>query len=784
MGDEDIFIEPELSERFAVAFRRCRVIFISAPCGCGKTTQAAALLRGHSTDSRSAYESDCLSRPIEPTCEVVVIDDFQMLSPADAREGISDIIASREDLRVVLLSRGVVPGWLMPFQLAGVMQVFSHDDLLLGRNLSKKMLESYGIVVSELDMVGIHQGMQGYPVALRFLVSRMEGGKPYCNATLDAVKRDIFRYFDETVYHRFERPMRNLLLCLAPFEAFTAEMAKSVSGDSAAGELVGCLASDTTMLEMDGLGTYRFRPIFRQFLIWKVSQEYSIADERALYERAGQYYESQDDIVNALECYTKSENVRRVSALLERHAVLHPGVGHYYETERFYRALPREEVLRSPTLICGMSMLCAMTLDFEGSDGWHDELRTMARSLKKSEAEYREARSMLAYLDVALPQQGVAGLTEIITGLFTVLRNKEVELPAFSVTSTLPSIMNGGKDFCEWSKKDDLMYATMRKPVEALLGRDGVGLADCAICESKFEKGVNVSAQLLSLVARLGEIQSKGTPDIEFAVVGLLAREQIIQGKADAARMTVSSLRERFLQQGCERFIPNIDALLCRIDLRLGNDDLVEEWFREDAPKDALNLKAMWRYRYLTLAMVDLYHGNPENALVALAPLLTYCRKCARVMDAIYIRLLTAICRYRMDDASWREMMCELLEENCDYKFIVPIAQFGAAILPLLTECGWQGNATYLRKVVAATREQAVQYPRFLESAPALAVPLSDAEMQVLKLLCHNMSNREIGEILGIKLATVKTHVSHIFQKLGASRRSEAREMAEKLKIV
>ena len=48
--------------------------------------------------------------------------------------------------------------------------------------------------------------------------------------------------------------------------------------------------------------------------------------------------------------------------------------------------------------------------------------------------------------------------------------NKEVTLPSFSVTSALPSIMNGGKDFSEWSKKDDLLYKTLRLPVETVLG--------------------------------------------------------------------------------------------------------------------------------------------------------------------------------------------------------------------------------------------------------------------------------------------------------------------------
>ena len=62
------------------------------------------------------------------------------------------------------------------------------------------------------------------------------------------------------------------------------------------------------------------------------------------------------------------------------------------------------------------------------------------------------------------------GLTETIPAVFRLLMNKEVTLPSFSVTSALPSIMNGGKDFSEWSKKDDLLYKTLRLPVETVLG--------------------------------------------------------------------------------------------------------------------------------------------------------------------------------------------------------------------------------------------------------------------------------------------------------------------------
>ena len=106
----------------------------------------------------------------------------------------------------------------------------------------------------------------------------------------------------------------------------------------------------------------------------------------------------------------------------------------------------------------------------------------------------------------------------------------EVTLPPFSVTSTLPSIMNGGKDFSDWSKRDDLLYKTLRIPVEAVLGRDGVGLADCAIAESKFEKEEDIAPRMLTLLPRMSEIRRTGTPDVEFAATGLLADRHMRPG--------------------------------------------------------------------------------------------------------------------------------------------------------------------------------------------------------------------------------------------------------------
>ena len=51
---------------------------------------------------------------------------------------------------------------------------------------------------------------------------------------------------------------------------------------------------------------------------------------------------------------------------------------------------------------------------------------------------------------------------------------------------------------------------------------------------------------------------------------------------------------------------------------------------------------------------------------------------------------------------------------------------------------------------------------------------LTDREREVLRLVSAGNRNREIGDILRISEETVKVHVKHIMEKLGASDRTEA----------
>ena len=780
----NILIKPSVQQKFDRVMQSGRILFFSAPCGFGKTVVANALLRKWRTLCLRADAPNFSLQALPDEWDILLIDEFQLLQEQETSQILCELIRANPARRFVFLSRGVPPAYLTAFQYTGLMTTLEPDDLLFDHEDIRNFFASCKVAVTESEINGILKESIGYPLGVAITARQMSDGKPFSPELTARAYREVFAYFEAAVYNRFDLPVRHFLLDLAPFERFDLEMARMVSGDPRAGNLLDWLLHNTTMLRCDDVRHFHFWPQFRAFLLWEMEKECSEEKCRAVFSRGALYYELKEDYAHALECYTKSGDHAKISELLVRNAELHPGMGHYAEMEKYYRGLPETEILASPSLMQGISMLCALAMDYEGSERWYGELKKFAEHCSRQDAAGKQARGRLAWLDISLPQRGVNGLTETIPAVFRLLTNKEVALPSFSVTSALPSIMNGGKDFSEWSKKDDLLYKTLRLPVEAVLGRDGVGLADCAIAESKFEKGEDVAGRMLSLLPQLNEVRNRGTPDMEFAVSGLLARSQLANGQAMDARRTIEVLRECFAERGLTRFLPNMDAMLCRIDMHTGNLDAADAWYREKAPREPTHLNVMRRYRYLTQAMVEIMQNRPDAALLTLSPMEPYIQNCARIIDGIHLNVLTAITLHRKRDERWRERLTAALDAAAEYSFIRTVSVYGTAVLPLLGALDWDGDKKWYKQLMAAVRMQAAFYPHFLAPRLTPGEELTPTELQILYLLCADKSNAEIARIMDVKLPTVKTHVSHILDKLDVKRRAEAKTAAKKLHLV
>jgi LuxR family maltose regulon positive regulatory protein len=66
----------------------------------------------------------------------------------------------------------------------------------------------------------------------------------------------------------------------------------------------------------------------------------------------------------------------------------------------------------------------------------------------------------------------------------------------------------------------------------------------------------------------------------------------------------------------------------------------------------------------------------------------------------------------------------------------------------------------------------------------AMVEPLSERELEVLRLIADGAANQAIAAALMISIGTVKSHINHILGKLAASNRTEAAARARALGLI
>ncbi len=61
---------------------------------------------------------------------------------------------------------------------------------------------------------------------------------------------------------------------------------------------------------------------------------------------------------------------------------------------------------------------------------------------------------------------------------------------------------------------------------------------------------------------------------------------------------------------------------------------------------------------------------------------------------------------------------------------------------------------------------------------------ITPRELEILKLIAQGLSNREIAAKLYVTENTVKTHARHVFDKLGAKRRTQAVQLGKEMGLL
>jgi LuxR family maltose regulon positive regulatory protein len=89
----------------------------------------------------------------------------------------------------------------------------------------------------------------------------------------------------------------------------------------------------------------------------------------------------------------------------------------------------------------------------------------------------------------------------------------------------------------------------------------------------------------------------------------------------------------------------------------------------------------------------------------------------------------------------------------------------------------------YVHKLLTVCGIQENFHPSSLSPQP-LIEPLSERELDVLKLLGTELSGPEIADRLSVSLNTLRTHTKNIYSKLGVSSRRAALRRAEEIGLL
>jgi LuxR family maltose regulon positive regulatory protein len=345
----------------------------------------------------------------------------------------------------------------------------------------------------------------------------------------------------------------------------------------------------------------------------------------------------------------------------------------------------------------------------------------------------------------------------------------------------------------------DAALATCRQALEEAgqssqpphLGMAHVGLAQVLYERNELDAALDHATRGVTLCRQLAF-----TPAL---AVGLAVVARIRQAHGDPA-----GAREAMDEAGQAGLSPQVVALLnpvpsqrARLLLAQGDVHAAAQWAtaaglsRDDEPDYPREPE------YLVLARVLLAQNDPGPALTLLQRLLDAAASQGRTASMIEIQALRALALAAGgDQAGALGALTEAVTLAGPQGYVRVFADEGAPMRALFAQLaaarpGQQHPAegigpSYLAALVRACGPVGATPPqrRAVGAAPGLAEPLTDRELEVLRLLAAGKSNQRIAHDLFVALDTVKKHVTHILGKLGAANRTEAVARARDLGLI
>jgi len=265
------------------------------------------------------------------------------------------------------------------------------------------------------------------------------------------------------------------------------------------------------------------------------------------------------------------------------------------------------------------------------------------------------------------------------------------------------------------------------------------------------------------------------------------ARLKESDGEWDAVLQCLDDAQRGYVKNPIPILQP-IAAHKARVHLKQGRLDKAQAWTRERGLSVKDEASYLGEYEHLTLARTRLAEGSFTGVHEMLERLLALAESQKRTGSVIEILLTQALAHQAQGDQPQALAALEralILTEPEGY--IRTYVDEGEAMQALLEKhLSNRDLSDYVERILAVFPQSTLpqnQKSKIANRQSEIVEPLSEREMEVLKLLRGELSGPEIAERLIVSLNTLRTHTKNIFNKLGVNNRRAAVRRAEELDL-
>ncbi len=273
-----------------------------------------------------------------------------------------------------------------------------------------------------------------------------------------------------------------------------------------------------------------------------------------------------------------------------------------------------------------------------------------------------------------------------------------------------------------------------------------------------------------------------------------LARAQQAQGNTEAALATLTQLEELAHREQVHPLTrAMIAAYYARIHLAQGDLPFVAGWVsasglsKDDARPDAIR-PASRAVEYTTLVRFYLRTGEAEAAPGLLERLIHTATAMGRAGHLVELYMLQAVAYSALRETPRALAALEVALTHAEPEgYIRTFVDEGEPVRVLLKRLAISERLrAYVGKLLVAFTdlgEVALASPSS-DLQSQLAEPLTDRELEVLRLVAEGLSDRQMAERMTVVVGTVKRHLNNLYGKLGVHSRTQALARARELGLV